>query len=177
MFTSIYEYLRVFTSIYEYFFYEYLRIHCILHDQSCLNYSCLSRSLVILIFSSVSINFNFFTQKWLCYRMFGLRGNKIFIISTYRWVTRIFMTLHDQNGWWNTIFMNIKVFKNHDAPNFWWFSVIFIIIFCVVMNKRGKRITKIRKIMYINSSSHARTLRWNFFFIKSMFFIYPGWIT
>ena len=56
MFTSIYEYLRVFMNI----FYDYLRIHCILHDQSCLNYSCLPRSLVILIFSSVSINFNFF---------------------------------------------------------------------------------------------------------------------
>ena len=175
MFTSIYEYLRVFMNI----FYEYLRIHCILHDQSCLNYSCLSRSLVILIFfiSEWALILTFFTQTWLCYRMFGLGGTRIFIISTYRWVTRIFMTLHDQNGRWNTTFMNIKVFKNHDAPNFWWFSVIFIIIFCVVMNRRGKRITKIREIMYINFSSHARALRWNFFFIKSMFFIYPGWIT
>ena len=166
MFTSIYEYLRVFMNIFLWIFTNTL-------------YFTWSILLELLLLAPVISNFNFFhqwaliltffTQIWLCYRMFGLGGTRIFIISTYRWVTRIFMTLHDQNGRWNTIFMNIKVFKNHDAPNFWWFSVIFIIIFCVVMNKRGKRITKIRKIMYINSSSHARTLRWNFFSLNLCF--------
>ena len=114
---SFYEYLRVFTSIYEYlrvfmniFFYEYLRIYCILHDQSCLNYFCLSRSLLILFFYQWALILTFFIQKWLCYRMFGLGGIRIFIISTYRWVTRILMTLHDQKDRWNNRFMNIKVF-------------------------------------------------------------------
>ena len=177
MFTSIYEYLRVFTSIYEYFWWIFTNTL----------YFTWSILLELLLLAPVISNFNFFhqwaliltffTQKWLCYRMFGLGGNRIFIISTYRWVTRIFMTLHDQNGRWNTTFMNIKVFKNHDAPNFWWFSVIFIIIFCVVMNRRGKRITKIRKIMYINFLVSRACVKMKFFFIKSMFFIYPGWIT
>ena len=74
---SFYEYLRVFTSIYEYlrvfmsiFFYEYLQIYCILHDQSCLNYFCLSRSLLILFFLSVSINFNFFHSKMIVLPVF-----------------------------------------------------------------------------------------------------------
>ena len=166
---NVYEYLRVFTSIYEYFLWIFTNTL----------YFTWSILLELLLLVPVISNFNFFhqwaliltffTQIWLCYRMFGLGGTRIFIISTYRWVTRIFMTLHDQNGRWNTIFMNIKVFKNHDAPNFWWFSVIFIIIFCVVMNRRGKRITKIRKIMYINSSSHARALRWNFFSLNLCF--------
>ena len=122
---NVYEYLRVFTSIYEYFWWIFTNTL----------YFTWSILLELLLLAPVISNFNFFhqwaliltffTQKWLCYRMFGLGGNRIFIISTYRWVTRIFMTLHDQNGRWNTIFMNIKVFKNHDAPNFWWFSVIF----------------------------------------------------
>ena len=74
MFTSIYEYLRVFMNIFN----EDLWIHCILHDQSCLNYSCLPRSLVILFFLSVGINFNFFHSKMIVLPYVWVRWNQNF---------------------------------------------------------------------------------------------------
>ena len=55
----------------------------------------------------------------LCYRMFGLGETRIFKISICRGVTRIFVTLYDQNGRSNTILLNIMDLKFYDIPDFW----------------------------------------------------------
>ena len=50
--------------------------------------------------------------------MFGLGGNRIFKISIFRGVTRIFMIVYDQNGRPNTILLNIMDLKFYDFPDF-----------------------------------------------------------
>ena len=127
---SIYEYLRIF--VWKSMKNNFLKF------RACLHCSWLPRSLVIIIFMLVGIHFNFFLFKNdNVYSMIELGETRIFKISMYRWVTCIFMTLHDQNGHWNSILMNIMVLKNYDAPDFWWFSVIFIIFIIVFMNERS----------------------------------------
>ena len=126
--TSIYEYLRVFTSIYEYLWvFTWIFVNVM--------YFMWSSLLALLLIAPVISIFNFFyqwaliltfsIQKWCRYSMFGLGETRIFIISMYRWVTRIFMILHDKNDQWNNMFMNIMILKNYDFPYFWWFSDVF----------------------------------------------------